>query len=50
MTKSRRYAPEKRQQMVELVRRGRTPEELSPEFECSTQAIRRWTRAAKRMV
>ena len=27
------YAPEFRRQMVELVRSGRTPEELSREFE-----------------
>ena len=46
MTKSRRYAPESRRQMVELVRTGRTPEELSREFECSAQAIRNWTRQA----
>ena len=29
----RPYAPEFRQQMVELVRSGRTPEELAQEFE-----------------
>ena len=28
--------------MVELVRTGRTAEELSREFECSAQAIRNW--------
>ena len=40
---SRRRAPypvEFRQQMVELVRVGRTPEELSREFEPSAQAMR----------
>ena len=37
MTKSRRYAPEYRRQMVELLRTGRTPEELSREFECLAQ-------------
>jgi transposase len=36
------YSPEFRQQMVELVRAGRTPEELSREFEPSAQAIRNW--------
>ncbi len=36
------YAPEFRQQMVELVRAGRTPEELAREFEPSAQAIRNW--------
>src|ERR1700741_2256175 len=38
------YAPEFRQQMVELVRAGRTPEELSREFEPSAEAIRNWGR------
>jgi transposase len=33
------YPPEFRRQMVELVRAGRTPEELSREFEPSAQAI-----------
>ena len=28
------YSPEFRQQMVELVKTGRTPEELSREFSC----------------
>jgi len=42
----RRYAPEYRRQMVELVRTGRTAEELSREFECSAQAIRNWVRQA----
>ena len=47
MAKSRRYAPEYRQQMVELVRTGRTAQELSREFECSPQAIRNWVRQAE---
>jgi transposase len=38
------YPPEFRQQMVDLVRAGRTPEELSREFEPSGQAIRNWVR------
>ena len=42
------YAPEYRQQMVELVRTGRTPGELAREFECSAQAIRNWVRQAER--
>ena len=43
MAKSRPpYAPEFRRQMVELVRAGRTPEELSREFEPSAQTIRNW--------
>ncbi len=48
---SRRRAPypiEFRQQMVELVRIGRTPEELSREFEPSAQAIRNWVVQADR--
>lgn len=38
------YPPEFRQQMVELVRVGRTPEELAREFEPTAQAIRNWVR------
>ncbi len=47
----RRNAPyplEFRQQMIELVRIGRTPEELSREFEPSAQAIRNWVAQAER--
>ncbi len=47
----RRNAPyplEFRQQMIELVRAGRTPEELSREFEPSAQAIRNWVAQADR--
>ena len=40
------YAPEFRQQMVELVRTGRTPEELCREFEPSAQSIRNWVAQA----
>jgi transposase len=36
------YPPEFRQQIVELVRAGRSPEELAREFEPSAQAIRNW--------
>lgn len=42
------YPPDYRQQLVELVRAGRTPEELSKEFEPSAQAIRNWVRQADR--
>ena len=42
------YPPEFRQQMVELVRAGRTPGELSREFEPSSQAIANWVRQADR--
>jgi transposase len=46
--KQRVYAPEFRQQLVELVRAGRTPEELSREFEPSGQTIRNWVEQADR--
>lgn len=36
------YAPEFRRQIIELVRSGRTPEELAKEFEPSAQTIRTW--------
>lgn len=42
MSKRKLYAPEFRQQMVELVRAGRNPEALAKEFEPSAQTIRNW--------
>jgi transposase len=36
------YAPEFRLQMVELVRAGRSPENLAKEFEPTAQSIRNW--------
>ena len=42
------YAPEFRQQMVDLVRAGRDPQDLSREFEPSAQAIRNWVADADR--
>jgi transposase len=49
MAKKRRtYPVEFRQQMIDLVRAGRTPEELSREFEPSAQAIRNWVQQADR--
>ncbi len=42
------YPLEFRQQMVELVGVGSTPEELSREFEPSAQAIRNWVAQAER--
>ena len=36
------YPPEFRRRIVELVRSGRTPEELSREFEPTAQSIRNW--------
>jgi transposase len=38
------YTPEFRQQVVDLVRSGRTPEELAREFEPSPTAIRNWVK------
>src|SRR5262245_26525048 len=49
MPKSHRpYAPEFRQRIIDLVRKGRTPEELARQFEPSAQAIRNWIRQADR--
>ena len=42
------YAPEFRQQMVELARAGRSPEEPARAFEPSAQAIRNWVAQADR--
>ncbi|MET8146705.1 IS3 family transposase [Sphaerisporangium sp. NPDC005288] len=42
------YPPEFRRQMVELVRAGRTPEELAKEFEPTAQSIRNWVVQAER--
>ncbi|GAA0397658.1 transposase [Microbispora corallina] len=42
------YPPEFRRQMVELVRAGRTPEELAKEFEPTGQSIRNWVVQAER--
>ena len=36
------YPPEFRRQMVDLVRPGRSPEELAREFEPTAQSIRNW--------
>jgi transposase len=49
MAKKRRtYTPEFRQQMVELVRVGRTYDELATEFGCSSWSIRQWVKRADR--
>ncbi|MCJ7503508.1 MAG: transposase [Acidobacteriia bacterium] len=40
------YPPEYRQQIVELVRAGRRPEELAREFEPTAQIIRNWLKQA----
>lgn len=48
MAKRRRgYSEEFRQQMIRLVRAGRTPEDLGREFEPSAQAIRNWVHQAE---
>ena len=40
------YAPEFRHQLIELVRSGRTPEELSREYEPTAQTIHNWVKQA----
>lgn len=42
MSKRAPYAPEFREKIIELVRSGRSPEELAEEFEPSAQSIRNW--------
>ena len=41
------YPPEFRAQILELVRLGRTPNELAREFEPSAQTIRDWIKQAE---
>ena len=41
------YTPEFRRQMVELVRAGRSPEELAQEFGPTAQSIRNWVGQAE---
>ena len=36
------YTPEFRRQLIELVRAGRSPDELAKEFEPTAQSIRNW--------
>ena len=40
------YPPEFRQQIIELARAGRSPNDLAREFEPSAQAIRNWIKQA----
>jgi len=40
------YPPEYRQQIIDLVRSGHTPEELAREFEPTSQTIRNWVKQA----
>ena len=42
------YPKELKEKLVVLVRQGRTPEELSREFEPTAQAIRNWVTQADR--
>ena len=42
------YPPEFKARMVELVRAGRSPEQLAKEFEPSANAIRNWAQQADR--
>jgi transposase len=48
MPKSRPPYPEEfRQQILELIRAGRTPDELAAEFEPTAQTIRNWIKQAE---
>jgi len=40
------YSPEYRQQIIDLVRAGRNPEELAREFEPTGQTISNWVKQA----
>jgi transposase len=44
----RRYPPEFKARLIELVRAGRSPTALAREFEPTAHAIRRWVRQADR--
>jgi len=48
MAKRRSYPQEFRQQIIDLVRAGRSPKELAGEFEPSEQTIRNWVAQADR--
>jgi transposase len=49
MPKNRkRYPDEFKKKLIALVREGRTPEELSRQFEPSAQSIRNWVAQAER--
>ena len=47
MRRQKKYSAGLKQELVDLVREGRTPESLSREFEPSAQAIRNWVRQAE---
>jgi len=42
-----RYPDEYRQQILELVRAGRSPDELAQEFEPTAQSIRNWVKQSE---
>jgi transposase len=42
------YPEEFREQILELIRAGRTPDELAQEFEPTAQTIRNWIKHAER--
>ena len=46
--KRRKYTPEFRRQMVELVRAGRKFADLAKEFGCTGWSIRQWVKQAER--
>lgn len=46
-TTQKRYSAELQDQLVRLARSGRSPKELSREFEPSEQTIRNWVRQAE---
>jgi transposase len=44
------YPPEFKRRLIEMVRAGRTPEELAEKFEPTAQSIRNWVAQADRDV
>lgn len=42
------YPPEFRQQILEMIKAGRTPNELAREFEPTGETIRQWVKQAER--
>jgi transposase len=46
-TTQKRYSPELQEQLVRLARSGRSPKELSREYEPSEQTIRNWVKQAE---
>ena len=44
----KRYTEEYKHHLLELVREGRTPEQLAKEYEPSARTIRNWMQAAER--